>query len=248
MIELTISLGFLFTFLANPVAPISVEMSTFKASGKYSRLCDVYSKMDHDFKNAVDLIIDNHEPGFSLLRLLRLDINNIQTPGRLLQALVDRYDLDKHYFIINDNVLNITLEDVLYITGLPIDGKAVISETSRDKDAFTRAFGILPECKVYTRTLECVALDQSRPKEQRLQALLLLVIVCFVSPVCEDYVVHGHLVQFVTDLAKVDSYSWGAAFLASLYVGLEKYKSKSIKKSTVDGNCWPLLVRHILLL
>ncbi|KAL4567664.1 hypothetical protein LXL04_023256 [Taraxacum kok-saghyz] len=52
----------------------------------------------------------------------------------------------------------------------------------------------------------------------------------------------NHLVQFVENIHEVNSYSWGAAFLASLYVGIEKFKSTKTPKKRVDGNCWPLLV------
>ncbi|KAI3511621.1 hypothetical protein L1887_18777 [Cichorium endivia] len=143
-------------------------MITFKASGKISRLSDLYSRLDGVFKDHVEEIINVNGSDFHLLRMLRLTKHGIQTPGGLLEALVDTYDMDGHYFKINDHVLNITLENVLYITGLPIDGR-----------------------------------------------------------------------EFVENIDEVNSYSWGAAFLATLYVGIEKFKLKLKKR--VDGNCWPLL-------
>lgn len=91
--------------------------------------------------------------------------------------------------------------------------------------------------------LKLVALDGTKEEPERMTALLLLVIVCFVSPIWEDNVVHEYLVQFVEDMDTVNSYSWGAACLTILYIGIEKYKLKSKKR--VDGNCRPLLVWHI---
>ncbi|KAI3511620.1 hypothetical protein L1887_18776 [Cichorium endivia] len=178
-------------------------MGTFKASGKFSRLSDLYSRLDGVFKDHVEEIINVNGSGFYLLRMLRLTKHGIQTPGGLLEALVDTYDMDGHYFKINDHVLNITLEDVLYITGLPIDGREVIIPKTRDDNAFTRVFTDLQTDKMTTICLEGVATN------------------------------------FVENIDEVNSYSWGAAFLATLYVGIEKFKLKLKKR--VDGNCWPLL-------
>ncbi|KAL8239842.1 hypothetical protein R6Q59_016409 [Mikania micrantha] len=64
---------------------------------------------------------------------------------------------------------------------------------------------------------------------------LLIVIVCFVTPVSDDYIVHNYLVQFVEKLDEVDGYAWGAALLSTFYCAIEN------KKKFVDANCWPLL-------
>jgi hypothetical protein len=43
----------------------------------------------------------------------------------MLAALLEFYNTDGEYFKFGDVVLDIGLEDILYITGLPIDGKQV---------------------------------------------------------------------------------------------------------------------------
>ena len=212
-------------------------MSTYKATGKVVSLGTVYNSLDSAFKGVVDQIIESKGNGHCLLRLLKLT-NTTQTPTQLLSLLLEKYDRKNHYFNINGHHLNVTLEDILYLTGLPIDGKAVISSTSRDKEAFERVFTSLENEKVTTRILMKIAENQNKENNERLIALLLLVIFCFVMPVCDDYVVHNYLVQFVEKLDEVDGYAWGAALLATFYCAIE-----NTKKSNVDANCWPLLVR-----
>ncbi|KAK2457436.1 hypothetical protein QL285_004707 [Trifolium repens] len=51
--------------------------------------------------------------------------NQIKIPLQMLAALLEFYNTDGEYFKFGDVVLDIGLEDILYITGLPIDGKQV---------------------------------------------------------------------------------------------------------------------------
>ncbi|KAJ0755529.1 putative aminotransferase-like, plant mobile domain-containing protein [Helianthus annuus] len=210
-------------------------MSRYRATGKVCTLGTVYNSLDPAFKRVVDQIIDNKGDGHCLLRLLRLT-STTQTPTTLLSLLLKKYDRENHYFEINGHHLNVTLEDILYLTGLPIDGKAVISSTSRDKEAFERVFTSFDRNeKVTVPTLKKIVETQSKEDKERLIALLLIVIVCFVTPVCDDYIVHNYLVQFVEKLDEVDGYAWGAALLSTFYCAIEN------KKKSVDANCWPLL-------
>ncbi|GKE58246.1 hypothetical protein Tco_1497431 [Tanacetum coccineum] len=177
------------------------------ATGKVGSLGIVYNSLDPAFKRVVDQIIDSKGDGHCLLRLLRLT-STTQTPTTLLSSLLEKYDSKNHYFKINGHHLNVTLEDILYLTGLPIDGKAVISSTSRDKEAFERVFTSLDRNeKVIVPTLKKIVETQSKEHKERLIALLLIVNVCFVTPVCDDYIVHNYLVQFVEKLDEVDGYA-----------------------------------------
>lgn len=47
----------------------------------------------------------------------------------LLRALVDYFQVETRTFRIGGSDYMITLEDVLYITGLPVDGKPVTGES-----------------------------------------------------------------------------------------------------------------------
>ena len=212
-------------------------MSNYRATGKVCTLGTTYNSLDPAFKRVVDQIIDSKGDGHCLLRLLRLT-STTQTPTTLLSSLLKKYDRENHYFKINGHHLNVTLEDILYLTGLPIDGKAVISSTSRDKEAFERVFTSLDTKTVNLPTLKSIVINESKANKERLTALLLIVIVCFVTPVQDDYIVHNYLVQFVENFDEVDNYAWGAALLSTFYCGIE-----NDKKLAVDGNCWPLLVR-----
>lgn len=55
-------------------------------------------------------------------------VGNLRVNLSLISALLECYDADRHVFSVGGNVkqdICFGLEDILYITGFPIDGKAV---------------------------------------------------------------------------------------------------------------------------
>ncbi|XP_057420236.1 protein MAINTENANCE OF MERISTEMS-like isoform X2 [Lotus japonicus] len=141
--------------------------------------------------------------------------------------------------------MNITLEDVLFITGLLVYGKPVISDTSRDEDAFSSIFGI-NQTTVSIAKLKEIACGE-RSEDKKMYVVLLMVITCIVVPSEDGHRCCPSYVQFVKNLDDVNSYAWGAALLSFLYSGMRKYKSRD--KKYFDGNAWVLLsflLFHIL--
>lgn len=67
--------------------------------------------------------------------------------------------------------MNITLEDVLYLTGLPIKGEPLIPDNIKDLEAFSRVFDIpIPKLKLSLIDLKDICVDEGRPHDQRIKA------------------------------------------------------------------------------
>ncbi|KAL8130915.1 hypothetical protein AgCh_007006 [Apium graveolens] len=125
-------------------------------------------------------------------------------------------------------VLCTSLEDVKFLTGLPISGTPVITESNRDPDGFNRCFGLEPKPKYSITKMASIVKDDRYTDEQRKKALLLLLVRCFIVPSASGHTVNTTYLKLIEDLDKVDSYVWGAALLAYLY--------KGISDCRVDGN------------
>ena len=215
-------------------------MGQFKGTGSVSTLGKFYDDLDGTFKDHINGIINKNVYCSCLLRLLRLP-KDVDALTPLLSVLMGYYDQDKHFFYINGNQLNVTLEDVLYVTGLPIKGLPVISATSRDPEAFKRVFGdkFSSKTKLKVIDLKGIAKDTTQLNDTRLVALLLIIVSSFIIPSSDGPYINSCYVQFVEHLERVNEYAWGAALLAFLYHGLDNKK-----KNSQDGNLWVLSVRH----
>ncbi|KAL1823809.1 hypothetical protein ACET3Z_010587 [Daucus carota] len=107
-----------------------------RGAGRLKGISDFWESLDAQFKE--DLLTKNPN---SILLLVN-DIKGADLLSDLLGTVIDKYyDPDTHTFDISGHVLGVTLEDVLYLTGLPIQGKPLIYEKSLDEDAFMRVFG-----------------------------------------------------------------------------------------------------------
>ncbi|XP_019427237.1 PREDICTED: serine/threonine-protein phosphatase 7 long form homolog [Lupinus angustifolius] len=79
----------------------------------------------------------------NLLNIGRAEINN-----HLLTAMVERWRPETHTFHFPNGECTITLEDVAYQLGIPIDGKAVTGDTSLDwGDLCQQLLGVTPSDK-----------------------------------------------------------------------------------------------------
>lgn len=141
-------------------------------------LNNIYNDVEDGFRG----YLDDSRDSKCLLNLLRI-------PGADLLTSVVRYvirffDIEDHVFRINGNVLCITLEDVLYLTGLPIQGTPVISDNNRDPLGYLRVFQ-LPETQKtpLLSTLKGIAKDVNRDYDTRKRAVLLLIVRCFIAPI-----------------------------------------------------------------
>ncbi|KAK1395644.1 PMD domain-containing protein [Heracleum sosnowskyi] len=191
-------------------------MSAARVAGRLSAISKFWESLDVGFKKQLQ---DNPN---SIIRLL-----NIKGPdllSKLVCSVIDRhYDHNMHTFTFSSHVLGVTLEDVLYLTGLPIQGKPVIYDKSLDKDAFERVFGEKFKGKTQLKFDEVkkIALDVHRPFKVRKIAVLLVMCECFISPNNNHHEIISQKVQLVEKVDDIDFYAWGEALLSYLYHGLE---------------------------
>lgn len=111
-----------------------------------------YNNLNPDTKDIVNEALESNRDGSCLLRLLKVaegiedkDLNALTV---LIEMALSHYEIinaeiDEYEFVFpNEIVTNPTLEDVLYLTGLPIVGEPLIPNDSRDPEAFRRVFGM----------------------------------------------------------------------------------------------------------
>lgn len=205
----------------------------------------LYNEVEVDFR----AYLDNSNDSRCLLNILKIPGTDILTS--VVEYVLRFYDIEHNIFNINGNILCITLEDVLYLTGLPIQGDPVISNKNRDLDGFQRVFQLseTPKTPLITAILN-IAKDVNRDYDTRKRAVLLLIVRLFIAPICGGHRVSPTFIQFIENLSKVDSYAWGAALLAFLYNGITEYKKRIAengqKKKVLNGNSWIILVRALV--
>jgi len=128
--------------------------------------------------------ISSNGPASCLFRLLMVMRKGNSLPTRLCQILLEKYQikverLDFFSFLVNDICMNITLEDVLFLTELPINGKPIIPAFSRDEDAFS-----IFESNTKTLRLgelKRIACGQG-PQNHKIYDVLLFIINCIIVP------------------------------------------------------------------
>lgn len=202
-----------------------------------SMLCSIsnlYNELDQRFKDFLDESRDSR----CLLDLLKIPATSVLTS--VVQYLLKFHEDDDNVFSINGQVLCISLEDVHYITGLPIQGKPIINDKNRDLHGFDRVFGI-KKTVLSIDELSAIAKDTTQTYDRRKTAVLLIVVRSFIVPDSSGARVYTTFLRFIEDFEQVDKYAWGSALLAFLFCGMSR---KAIKnKKTIHGNSWLILVK-----
>ncbi|KAK1391332.1 hypothetical protein POM88_010388 [Heracleum sosnowskyi] len=206
----------------------------------------LYDELDENFQRH----LNESEDSRCLLNLLRFPAADLMPC--LVSYFLKFYDKKDNVFDFNGIKLCISLEDVLFLTGLPIDGEAVISSESRDRDGFNRVFQLPSEKTKSNKVLRSIAKNVSLDDDTRKKVVLLLTITCFIVPSSNSGRVATTYLRYIEDLGRVDSFAWGAALLARLYhaiaecqKGDEGEGQRTVKK-TLDGNSWVILSFFIL--
>jgi hypothetical protein len=135
--------------------------------------------------------------------------------------------------------MNVSLEDVLFLTNLPITGRAIIPESNKDPMAFNRVFSLPAGNKLKLTVLKNFCCDLNKNDDDRIKAVLLMIVSCLIVPSGDGQNCKTTYVQFIEKLDEVDSYAWGAAQLAFLYQGL---KENHLRNKKVDGFVWLIMV------
>ncbi|CAJ2636748.1 unnamed protein product [Trifolium pratense] len=218
-----------------------------KGCNKLPTLSNLLKKLDQEFKEKLWTIIRDNGRGSSLLRLLKLvSDDNVEFPTPLLMQFMRFYSVDHKsnptYYSFNvrgGQRMNVTLQDVLYLTSLPIIGRAVVPNDSRDNNAFHRVFSVHEDRKLITLDeLQSLCTDLSRNEEERIKAVLLMIVTCLITPDGNGHNCNTSYVKFIENLDEVDSFAWGAALLAYLYRGMKKH---ILKQKNLDGFLWLIL-------
>ena len=127
-----------------------MELQSAKAVSKLDTLLELKRTLDTDvsFKQKIRERIDSNGAGSTLLRILDLVPNQpINFPLPLLDKFLQYYIrvdpvLDSFCFVVAGQNMNVTLEDILFLTNLPIKGKPLVPEKSRDPTTFHRVFSL----------------------------------------------------------------------------------------------------------
>ncbi|MFS7932974.1 hypothetical protein Hanom_Chr04g00374261 [Helianthus anomalus] len=122
------------------------------------------------------------------------------------------YNRDSNVFVVKGKRLSITLEDILYLTHLPIDGKPVLCKESLSKEACEEVF--IDRAPTKIQDLKNIAFDKNNDKRKR------------------KFPPH---VELLKDLDEAPKYMWGAALLAYLVHELQGINKK---KDGINGNLW----------
>ncbi|CAA0833711.1 Unknown protein [Striga hermonthica] len=135
-------------------------------------------------------------------------------------------------FTINGHVMGITLEDVLYLLRLPVNGELVlVGENSHL--SYKKFFGEDPK-KVKISDLNRIVYNSTENKEKRMRALLLIIIWHFVMPTKNGDGIYPSLASLLENPYNTSSiHAWGAAVLAFLHGRKKKNKE--------GGNLWLVL-------
>lgn len=196
------------------------------------------------------------DTGFDgLLKLTTFPINH-DLP--LLSVLVESYDVRERCFIFNSHKLFFGLEDVLYITGLPVDGNPVTGIDSRGDELCMKYLGcngIDPRSAGITslewlrENFEVVpeTIDKDSPDiEPYVRAFLLYLLGSVVVPDYSRKYVHVIYLSLMENLQSIKDYAWGAALLAHLHFSLENFKQlySPRRKNILMGHTFSLLVRN----
>ncbi|PWA95364.1 serine/threonine-protein phosphatase 7 [Artemisia annua] len=165
-----------------------------------------------------------------------------------LEEIARSYSKQEHTFVVGNTHLYLGLEDVYYLSGLPVDGRPIVGEVVANPTSLCRRLldgkddpgrkltgGIL-RCTWLKETFELV--PQGIENEQLdvyVRAYVLFIIGTMLLSDNTDSVAIYYL-QFIENLhpSSLNSYAWGAAVLARLHQSLQ------LTKKSIRGASWIL--------
>ncbi|XP_070018375.1 protein MAINTENANCE OF MERISTEMS-like [Nicotiana sylvestris] len=173
----------------------------------------------------------------NLAKIFNLRPSRHEHLTKLISALVHFYDADKRCFLFNGLDFFFGLEDILKISGLPIDGKSVIGQDGKDEKFDEKYLGVTKEYLGVTngkgidlktggiclRSLGRKYGNSDCLNSQYIRVYVLYIIVSVIAPRTK-FAVPGYFLALLDDVDKIEDYAWGAAMLAYLHKGLESAK------------------------
>lgn len=187
--------------------------------------------------------------GFGYLRL----IPAISLDNPLISALVERWRRETNTFHLTVGEMTVTLEDVGYLLGLPIDGDPVIGVTHTTCDAVCMKFlGKTPDSRYTSGGMvklswlketfsHCPANAPIEDIECHTRAYLLYLVGSTIFSTTTGNKVPVMYLPLFENFEQAGRYAWGAAALSFLYRALGNASLKS--QSTISGcltllQCW----------
>lgn len=170
----------------------------------------------------------------------------------LFSAIVDCYNEDTKSFRFNEHNFIYNLEDVLYITGLPVDGLAIghntegtytdmcskyLGENGCITDGSEVCFSWLKE---HFEKVPEEAEENSPKILPFVGAFLMYILGSVVFPTKSGDTVSVHYLPLLQNMDEMDKYAWGASQLMHLHKSLSDCKKKQTKSI---ANTYSLLVR-----
>lgn len=120
-------------------------------------------------------------------------------------------------FVCNGLKLFIMLEDVLFITRLPVKGQ-LIANASKNTKAFKDVFNLtLVKCPCSIEKIKEIVLNDEKSRDERKKALWLILMSRFIVPSGDGHRVKVDHVAYVNNLTEVTSYAWGVDLLSYLH-------------------------------
>lgn len=189
-------------------------------------------------------------------------VGNFRVEKSLIRSLLELFDERRYVFSIGGELkqdICFSLEDVMFITGLPIDGKAVTGvEATSPEEVCARLLG-KNGCELkgekYNPVVSLNWLQQNFMKVPQevaeesddikvyVRAFVLFVIGCLIVPSATGAHVSVHYLPLLEDITEIKSYAWGAALLAHLLLSFNKVAVKQRKDGA--GFYFALMVSNI---
>lgn len=180
-----------------------------------------------------------------------VDITTTDINNHLITALVERWRPETHTFHLACGECTVTLEDVLYLLGLPVNGEALIGYANINwEEECVRLLGVAPEEQVMsgqrvllrwldTTFAELPADADEEVLQQYARAFILRMIGGFLMPDTSGNRVNLMYLPFLEDLEGTFNYSWGSAVLSFMYRAL--CRAALIRGQVEMGGCLLLL-------
>ncbi|KAF1883913.1 hypothetical protein Lal_00038407 [Lupinus albus] len=152
-----------------------------------------------------------------------LDIGRAEINNHLITALVERWRPETHTFHLPIGECTVTLEDVTYQLGLPIDGDIVTGPTNMDWNVVCQnLLGVVPsDRQIVGQRIQMSWLDstfQQLPNDateividQHARTFILRMIGGFLMSDTSGSRVHLIYILLLEDLSETYQYSWGSA-------------------------------------
>ncbi|KAL2534972.1 Aminotransferase-like [Abeliophyllum distichum] len=187
--------------------------------------------------------------GFGYLRL----IPAISLDNPLISALVERWRRETNTFHMTVGEMTVTLEDVAYLLGLPIDGEPVIGVTYTACDALcVKYLGRVPDSGYASGGMvklswlketfsQCPENASIKDVECHTRAYLLYIVGSTIFSTTTGNKVPVMYLPLFENFDEAGKYAWGAAALSFLYRALGNASLRS--QSTISGcltllQCW----------